>query len=215
MCVWFAVQVLHFSSAETSVVEGANSVEYQALHAERLPAHRNVVSLLHVMTASRLTPEVVRFLPEEVREKVAPPNLQTGDRQYLRTTVLLLERLPCTLKQHLLERSTRITRGECVSMGLQLAEAVHHMLQHGVVHMDMKLENVMVADDGRRVVIIDFGSAKMTCRSSSDAAGHLDHNMELHTCTFIPMEGNLGHRAPEVLLSLMDAPLRQQVRKQL
>lgn len=43
------------------------------------------------------------------------------------------------------------------SIGRQLTSAVKHIHEHGIVHRDIKLENIMVDGESKRVKIADFG----------------------------------------------------------
>ena len=45
----------------------------------------------------------------------------------------------------------------------QMAQALSHIHSHGVCHFDLKLNNWVVSDD-HRVVLIDFGTAKIAGR---------------------------------------------------
>ena len=54
----------------------------------------------------------------------------------------------------------------------QLAEALHHAHEQGVIHRDMKPANVLVDRDGRPH-ITDFGLAKMTSDSTMTLEGHI------------------------------------------
>src|SRR5262249_2187162 len=49
---------------------------------------------------------------------------------------------------------------EMVNIGLQLAEGLAHAHRHGVVHGDVKPENVLFTEDGR-LKIADFGVARI------------------------------------------------------
>jgi serine/threonine protein kinase len=44
---------------------------------------------------------------------------------------------------------------------LQVLQAVHWIYKHGVLHLDLKLNNFMVASDNKRVVLIDFGCSRL------------------------------------------------------
>jgi serine/threonine protein kinase len=199
---------MYTSGTKTSVVASANAVEHQVL--THVPPHRNVVSLLSVLPASTLTSEIVAFLPDMVRGDVAPMNYVKGQPSYLKTTVLLLEHLPHTLTQFLQQHGRAITPLCRTNVALQLAEAVHHLLRSGVVHMDLKTDNVLVDADTDhlglgdypkvRVVVIDFGSAKMTCQGPAGDGGEgLDEGLELRVAGGMRLEGNHSHLAPEVL----------------
>ncbi|KAI9493542.1 kinase-like domain-containing protein [Zychaea mexicana] len=67
----------------------------------------------------------------------------------------------------------------------QLISSVHYMHQKGVVHRDLKLENVLLLDDQRHIVITDFGFAN-NCTGQDDL---------LSTCC-----GSPCYAAPELLV---------------
>jgi hypothetical protein len=72
----------------------------------------------------------------------------------------------------------------------QLIAGVQALHDHGKLHRDLKPSNVLVASDGR-LVIVDFGLA-------SDA--------ELHDRTHSPLEGTLRYMAPELLSGSEPSP---------
>ncbi len=74
--------------------------------------------------------------------------------------------------------------------GMQIAEALTHAHEHGVVHRDLKSANVLVLRDGR-VKIVDFGLAKQFIQASAETATELSDPVELG--------GTLAYMAPEVL----------------
>jgi len=63
-----------------------------------------------------------------------------------------------TLEQRLRETAT-FSAAETVEIGLQLCQAVSAVHGAGLVHRDIKAQNVMVADDSR-VVLMDFGAGR-------------------------------------------------------
>lgn len=46
------------------------------------------------------------------------------------------------------------------NMCIQVLRAVQWIYRHGIFHLDLKLNNFMVASDNRRVVLVDFGCAR-------------------------------------------------------
>ena len=63
-----------------------------------------------------------------------------------------------TLEQ-ILEQGRRFTVVETVEIGIQLCRAVSAVHDAGLLHRDIKSHNVMVAEDGR-VVLMDFGTGR-------------------------------------------------------
>ena len=85
-----------------------------------------------------------------------------------------------TLYDHILEEQWTDTDRRTVL--LQLSSALVHVHSQGVVHMDLKPENVMV-DDGPRIHVrlIDFGLSRLASELT------------------VPRCGTVGYTAPEVL----------------
>ena len=70
----------------------------------------------------------------------------------------------------LLDRGRRFGEEEALSIVLQVAETLRHLESEGVVHRDVKPGNVMLARDGR-VVLIDLGfAAEEGQRTDADGA---------------------------------------------
>jgi serine/threonine protein kinase len=75
-----------------------------------------------------------------------------------------------TLEQLLHER-TRFAEAEVVAVGLELSRAVSAVHRAGLIHRDIKAQNVMRSDDGR-IVLLDFGTGRrLDDETSADLAG--------------------------------------------
>ena len=75
-----------------------------------------------------------------------------------------------TLEQ-LLERRTAVTTTEAVDIGLEVCRAVSAVHSAGLLHRDIKAQNVMRAEDGR-IVLMDFGTGRELGQDArSDLAG--------------------------------------------
>ncbi|HEY0809991.1 MAG TPA: serine/threonine-protein kinase, partial [Longimicrobiales bacterium] len=94
-------------------------------------------------------------------------------------------------------------QARALDYGIQIAHALEHAHQRGVVHRDLKTSNIIITDDGRPVVL-DFGLAKRM--PTSDRL----ETQESRLTTVHAMAGTLSHMAPEVLLG-READVRSDV----
>jgi len=80
-----------------------------------------------------------------------------------------------------------------LGLGIQVADALHHAHQRGVIHRDLKSANVVVAANGPAKVL-DFGLSQRVLDPASDQTS-VSAVVENAT-----VAGTLSHMAPEVLL---------------
>lgn len=109
----------------------------------------------------------------------------TGDTPYLVTELLEGE----TLRQRL-ERGA-LSPSDTVAIGLQVAAGLTAAHARGVVHRDLKPDNILVGADGR-AKILDFGLAT----TASDSAASKDGTTTARTLPGV-MLGTLGYLSPE------------------
>src|SRR5262245_20501477 len=79
-----------------------------------------------------------------------------------------------------------------IQYGIQIADAVAHAHDRGIVHRDLKATNLMLASDGR-VKVLDFGIAHRLADPALDSA------TQMPTRRPEPTAGTLAYMAPEVL----------------
>lgn len=84
--------------------------------------------------------------------------------------------------------------------GLQIASALEHAHERGVIHRDLKGANVIITPDGRAKVL-DFGLALRTVESVQEAATRSDVQP-----ASADMAGTLAYLAPEILLGKGASP---------
>jgi serine/threonine-protein kinase len=90
--------------------------------------------------------------------------LDSGERDWIVYYVMTFVEGP-TLREHL-GRVTRLPVGEVVRLADDLLDALDHAHARGIVHRDVKPENVVMAAQG--AVLLDFGIARAVAASGSD-----------------------------------------------
>jgi eukaryotic-like serine/threonine-protein kinase len=90
--------------------------------------------------------------------------LDSGERDWIVYYVMTYVEGP-TLREHL-GRVTRLSLGEVVRLADNLLDALDHAHGRGIVHRDVKPENVVLAVEG--AVLLDFGIARAVAASGND-----------------------------------------------
>ena len=90
--------------------------------------------------------------------------LDSGEREWLVYYVMTYIEGP-TLREHL-ARVSRLGIPETLRLAGDLLDALEHAHAHGIVHRDVKPDNVVLADRG--AVLLDFGIARAVAASGSD-----------------------------------------------
>jgi eukaryotic-like serine/threonine-protein kinase len=93
-----------------------------------------------------------------------------------------------TLTQHY--RRWHLDRGEVISIGIALAEALTYVHGCGIVHRDIKPSNVLIGRD-RRVRLADFGIARLL----GDASIHTATGVTVGTAAYLSPEQVRGEPA--------------------
>jgi serine/threonine protein kinase len=87
--------------------------------------------------------------------------------------------------------------GEALDVGAQVADALAAAHEAGIVHRDVKPENVMLRRDGY-VKVLDFGLAKLIERPHDRATGDASIPADMHTAPGVRM-GTVRYMSPEQL----------------
>jgi serine/threonine protein kinase len=150
---------------------GSNVYEAQLAESDDEP---NPVVALKVLSSSqgaaRAGFSLARFLREVelTRELPRHPNFVAGldsgiddaGNHYLAMQYLHGQTLDAVLRER-----GRLDWREATQMALQIARALAHLSAHGVVHRDLKPDNIMIcacAEGGMESVLIDLGLARRT-----------------------------------------------------
>ena len=136
--------------------------------------------------------------------------LDSGERDWIVYYVMTYAEGP-TLREHL-SRVTRLSLGETVRLADDLLDAIDHAHGHGIVHRDVKPENVVMAAEG--AVLLDFGIARAVAASGSDrltrsgiavgtstymspeqitALKEIDHRSDIYSLGCVLFESLAGH----------------------
>ena len=82
----------------------------------------------------------------------------------------------------LIDYKSSMDESECKSIFKQVVSAIHHLHYHGIVHRDIKDENIVIDERDGKVKLIDFGSSAFSSQGPFDV--------------FV---GTIDYAAPEVL----------------
>src|SRR5262245_8039202 len=102
-----------------------------------------------------------------------------------------------TLAQAIAER--RVSHEEALRLGIQLADALAHAHERGIIHRDVKSANVVITHDGRAKVL-DFGVARRVASRRADGPDvTMDALTDPSNAGPTDLVGTLAYLAPEVL----------------
>lgn len=97
-----------------------------------------------------------------------------------------------TLREYLNERGGKLTSRETVHFISQILKALDHAHRNGVVHRDIKPQNIMLLDNGQ-LRMMDFGIARVS-RAENQLGGGKAHGQ----CSlYQPGTGQGGRNRPQ------------------
>ncbi len=149
---------------EREIGKGGNARIYLALDGD---GHRVALKVLHPELLVSVAAD--RFLREiRLCSQLQHPHiarlLDSGERDWIVYYVMTYVEGP-TLREHL-ARAGRLPPAETMRLADNLLDALDHAHGHGIVHRDVKPENVVMAPEG--AVLLDFGIARAVAASGSD-----------------------------------------------
>ena len=92
--------------------------------------------------------------------------LDSGERDWL--VYLITAFIEGPSLREVLGRSPELSIADTLRIGCELLDALDHAHQLGIVHRDVKPENVLISTD-RGAVLLDFGIARAIITSGTDA----------------------------------------------
>ena len=131
---------------------GGQRVALKVLHPELLVSVAGDRFLREIKLSSQLEhPRIARLL-------------DSGELDWIVYYVMTYVEGP-TLREQL-GRSPRLPFGGAMRLGDDLLDALDHAHRHGIVHRDVKPENIVLGPEG--AVLLDFGIARAVAASGSD-----------------------------------------------
>ncbi len=112
--------------------------------------------------------------------------------EYRNHTALLFDYMPNNLREVLSKfgKNVGINLSSVKSYAKQLLLALKHLSSHGIIHADIKLDNILVTSNWTTVKLCDFGSAFL--ESDEEYINHVP----------MPYLVSRFYRAPEIILGL-------------
>lgn len=149
---------------EREIGKGGNARIYLALGPDGLPVALKILhpELLVSVAADRFLREIK--LSRQLDHPHIARLLDSGERDWLVYYVMTYEEGP-TLREHLAAVS-RMDLGETLRLAGDLLDALDHAHARGIVHRDVKPDNVVLTSRG--AVLLDFGIARAVAASGSD-----------------------------------------------
>ena len=131
-----------------------------------IPYHRNVNFLIHDFL-SRPTKKLVS---DCIQDKDVHKIMQIDDHKYRTSLFLIYKHQPSNLQKWMIEKRKNCPMTDIIRICYEISCGVLHLWNHGVVHRDLKLNNILIDDEGH-IVIIDFGFAVIV---NSDGKAEVD-----------------------------------------
>ena len=167
---------------------GTSTFTYMKLMTEakmlnKIPNHPNIIFLIHDFY-SRPTQEIISACVEVKTHKIMQYNAGTHQNEYRTSLFLMYKTYPSDLEQWMVEKRKDCKMNDIIRICYEISCGILHLWNHGVVHRDLKLNNILIDDEGH-IVIIDLGMAT---------------DVNVNGKAFVPIPGgNQAHLAPEVL----------------
>lgn len=147
---------------EAPLAEGATAIVYRA----RDPAIGRTVAIKHFKTGPDIDQEFVARFQREAQSAggISHPNIVTvydvgtaGGAPYI-----TMEYLEEKSLADLMATGSNIPIADVVALGIQMAHALEHAHARGIVHRDIKPDNILLLDGGKTAKLTDFGIARLS-----------------------------------------------------
>ena len=174
---------------EKKLGQGAFGSVYKAVHKQT-----NAVVAVKTIRPQLVSSErdIARFLREAEtgRQLVHPHILRIHDAGECNGShYIAMEYIPGREVSKLIQEYGRLDVGYTMRIGIQISNALQHAFEKGIVHRDIKPDNIMVVQEPRKGVIaklVDFGLAK--CFTEAGTSGLTAPGEGMGTLAYMPPE---------------------------
>jgi serine/threonine protein kinase len=183
-----ALKMIYNFAQQTKKVGDHFQNEYIVL--QRLEPHPNIVTLLNHFVAHP-SQQLISLIPEDLHEVVIQLNPATRRMEARGTLFVVMEYHSQTLRNKF-RREGRFSVQQTLSILTQICSGLLHLYRNKVLHLDIKLDNILVSSSGR-IVLIDFGEALFM-----EIQNNEEHFVKFD-CDNSRVGGNSEHLSPELL----------------
>ena len=163
-----------YEGSRTAVYRGVSAAQQPVVIKVMRQSHPDFSELVHFRNQYAITQNL--SIPGVVR----PLSLEPWQNGY----ALVMEDFEGqSLQQYTVEQSLSLI--EVLSIALQVADILHGLSQHRVIHKDIKPANILIQPASKRIQLIDFSIATLLPKETQDVR---DPNV---------LEGTLAYLAPE------------------
>ena len=174
---------------EKKLGQGAFGSVYKAVHLETQEVMALKTIRPQLVSSER---DIARFTREaETGQQLVHPHiLRIHDHgQSNGLHFIAMEYIPGREVSKLIQEYGRLDVGYAMRVGIQIANALQHAFEKGIVHRDIKPDNIMVLQEPRRGVVaklVDFGLAK--CFTEAGNSGLTAPGEGMGTLAYMPPE---------------------------
>lgn len=163
-------------------------------------------------------PEVVQRFRQEVRAaaKLSHVNIvtahdaeQTGELHFL-----VMEYVEGIDLAHYVRKKGPLAAGLVAHIGRQVAQGLNHAAKHGMVHRDIKPQNLIITTSGR-VQILDFGLARLGQKDPERDVSESENDLLKQSAAALTLKGSIlgtpDYIAPEQATDSRNADIRADI----
>ena len=93
---------------------------------------------------------------------------------------------------HVIQSQGQLQENTVGEILLSLLSVLDYVHSKGIIHRDIKPDNIILREIDNKPVLIDFGAVKETIRTTINAAGHPTQSLVIGTPGFMPSEQAIG-----------------------